>query len=897
MPTRNRRQFVAQSIFYFLRQDYPIRELIVVDDGEDAVRDLIPDDDRIRYLRLDRPLTIGAKRNLAARVSTGALIAHWDDDDWMAPDRLTRQVAALHAADARVCGASSLLWYRPTAAAAWRVQIADVSGAPVACGSLLYERSVWEAHPFQERDSGEEVPFLAHLDSRALHIMADSSFYVGILHDSNAHVHDLSGAGCEPRSVSEAVRILADDAAFYLGLRRAGGRLARRPGSVGDASSQVATNGLGLRLVATFDVCSGYGSMAELLALGLDREGVHLQPVPIGLNRAGLTAELTALLDRAPDPRAPVLYFSPVESNAQRFRSADHFFVNTMWESSQLPASWVAVLNDARVVIVPTTFVAESCRASGVTVPIEVVPEGIDPATYHWLNRPERPGLTTMMVGPVDHRKHVLVGIAAWRAAFAEDREARLIIKTSYGYHNYTSDDPRITYVDAREDTRGIAHWYQQADVLLALGNEGFGLPLVEGMATGLPVIALSSEGQGDVCREARACLLPVEPERRQPYPWNGATCGVQGVPGWQDVAARLRWVAEHRDEARAMGQAASAWATENRSIWTKAPAVVDILERYSASARPIRRRDTFWVPSWETPCGIAEYTARLAESLPAVRVDADVADLGGVRMLHVQHAFPLFDDTRLTRHVQRAHQARVPVVVTEHIVVDRTHAWERDADALVALTEAGAQRLRRTWPDKRVVHIPCGCPPWISPRVRARRRASTQVIGAFGFLDRHKGLWHLLDVLRSLPNTELLLFSYARDAETAEAWKAASAGLPVRWIDDYLPLDEIAQRLAAEADVLSFWYDDVPFDSASSAAHVGLATGSPVLTSPTRWFRDLRDVTYQPESLVEGVERLLEDTALRASLTEAAREYCHQHAWSRIADRHRALWTELRCA
>ena len=50
MPTHNRRPFVAQAIVYFLRQDYPNRELIIVDDGTDPVADLIPDDPRIRYL-------------------------------------------------------------------------------------------------------------------------------------------------------------------------------------------------------------------------------------------------------------------------------------------------------------------------------------------------------------------------------------------------------------------------------------------------------------------------------------------------------------------------------------------------------------------------------------------------------------------------------------------------------------------------------------------------------------------------------------------------------------------------------------------------------------------------------------------------------------------------------
>lgn len=37
MPTRDRRALAGQAVAYFMRQDYAERELIVVDDGDDAV--------------------------------------------------------------------------------------------------------------------------------------------------------------------------------------------------------------------------------------------------------------------------------------------------------------------------------------------------------------------------------------------------------------------------------------------------------------------------------------------------------------------------------------------------------------------------------------------------------------------------------------------------------------------------------------------------------------------------------------------------------------------------------------------------------------------------------------------------------------------------------------------
>src|SRR5262249_22793780 len=104
MPTADRRLFVSQAIRYFLRQDYPRCELIVVDDGVDAVADAMPPDPRIRYVRLDGKHTVGAKRNLACTEARGEIIVHWDDDDWMAHWRLSYQVANLLQEQADICG-------------------------------------------------------------------------------------------------------------------------------------------------------------------------------------------------------------------------------------------------------------------------------------------------------------------------------------------------------------------------------------------------------------------------------------------------------------------------------------------------------------------------------------------------------------------------------------------------------------------------------------------------------------------------------------------------------------------------------------------------------------------------------------------------------------------------
>jgi glycosyltransferase involved in cell wall biosynthesis len=882
MPTRNRRAFVGQAVWYFLRQDYPRKELIVLDDGDDSVADLIPPDEEIRYVRLDRRLPVGEKRNLGCEMSRGELIAHWDDDDWIAPHRLATQVRELMESDSDVCGAGELLHYGLDTGEAWLYRREPDDPPWVAGGTLLYRRDAWERSPFPKIDVGEDVQFVALQPEDRVRAASDASFYVALIHRGNTSSKRLSDPHWERRPFDAVSSLLMLDRDFYAALRNGHPPHPARP-----RQSETVTVG------APLMIYDGYGSMAESVILGMSRAGATVHVVPLHLDERGLSDELTAILRRSkPDLNDPALYISWPNPDLARFRQSRDLFIYTMWESDTLPAGWAEALNTARAVLVPTRFVAETFRQNGVTAPIEVIAPGIDPETYRYIERPERPGLVTLVVGTVIGRKHVREAIAGWKAAFAGDAEARLIIKSRFRYGNYTPDDPRITFIDDSVATRGIAHWYAEADVLVAVGNEGFGLPLVEGMATGLPVIALSSEGQGDVCADAGPeRVLAIAPAHFEPCEDDQfGRCGVRGVPGVDDIAARLRWVADHRAEARAMGREASLWARARRNIWTTGPRVIEAMERHAQPARPLRRLDTFWVPSWQKPCGIAEYTAYLVDTLTNVRVAADEPDPRGVRFLHVQHEHSLFDETQLTLSLQRARLDGTPIAVTEHTVRSDVQAWEREANVLVSLTASGAEVLRARWPGKRVAHLPHGCPTWFPARKKTRGR----VIGAFGFLEPHKGFWKLLDVLRAMPDAELLLVSHSKHRANEEQWARDATGLRVRHHHRFLPVADAARLLAAEADILVYWYDDVTHHSASGAVRIGLATGVPVLASPTNWFTELRDVTYQPADLAGGVRRLFDDTDLRDALTSRARDYCHANSWPVTAERHQQLWRSL---
>ncbi len=198
MPTADRRSFVPRAIAQFLRQDYPARELVSLDDGRDRVRDLVPDDPRIRYEASDRRVTLGAKRNLACGRARGEVITHWDDDDWMSDTRLSRQVSALMRAEADVCGSSRLFLYDPDRREAWEY-VYDAGASPwLAGGTLCYWTAFWRRNRFPHVMEGEDAAFLRTPQDKKIHDMRDGSFYVATVHPANTSIKRTDGRHYHP---------------------------------------------------------------------------------------------------------------------------------------------------------------------------------------------------------------------------------------------------------------------------------------------------------------------------------------------------------------------------------------------------------------------------------------------------------------------------------------------------------------------------------------------------------------------------------------------------------------------------------------------------------------------------------------------------------------------------
>jgi hypothetical protein len=215
MPTYNRRAYVPQAIRYFLRQDYPNSELIILDDGTSTVADLIPPDHRIRYIRLDKRMILGAKRNMACELAQGSLIAHWDDDDWIAPHRLRSQVELLESQHADLCGASRQLYYEPVDDKAWLYEYFPSTRRVPIGNTLFYRKALWASSPFPEITIGEDTRFIWSNARKKVALISDHTFYVGIIHRNNTSQKNLSGPCWRPHPVKEIHDLLGADLDFY----------------------------------------------------------------------------------------------------------------------------------------------------------------------------------------------------------------------------------------------------------------------------------------------------------------------------------------------------------------------------------------------------------------------------------------------------------------------------------------------------------------------------------------------------------------------------------------------------------------------------------------------------------------------------------------------------------
>ncbi len=189
-------------------------------------------------------------------------------------------------------------------------------------------------------------------------------------------------------------------------------------------------------------------------------------------------------------------------------------------------SAWFCNLTDT--VIAPTDKIKEELLGYGVTVPIHVLPTGIDvenfrkPLTFSVKQKHSIPQnhKIILFAGRIAKEKNVDFLLEAFTLLRASLRNVTLIMAGNGPEMQEILHKARRLGLEKNVILTGyvnrdvLVEYYRQADVFaFASVTETQGLVVLEALAAGLPVVAVAKEGVKDVLRNEVGCLLLEEVE------------------------------------------------------------------------------------------------------------------------------------------------------------------------------------------------------------------------------------------------------------------------------------------------------------------------------------------------------------------------------------------------
>jgi len=263
-----------------------------------------------------------------------------------------------------------------------------------------------------------------------------------------------------------------------------------------------------------------------------------------------------------------------------------------------------------------------------------VIPLGVDVDLHTpWGER--RPltregAVTFLFCGGMLPRKGIDVLVDAYLEEFSAAEDVTLIIKahgmkTHYAGGDYLpslvqlsqrTDIPAIEVIDEELSPAALAALYRSCDVLVhPYRGEGFGLPVLEAMASALPVIVTAGGATDDFCDESNAWLVdarlvPVDNDEQGPS--SGTYCWWE--PDRSSLRACLRQAFTDPRERSRRGRAGRERAA-SRFTWQETARQVAAAVEELQHGVPLRQRP---VPSLDTR------TANTLLHVPRVPVAGD---------------------------------------------------------------------------------------------------------------------------------------------------------------------------------------------------------------------------------------------------------------------------------
>lgn len=269
---------------------------------------------------------------------------------------------------------------------------------------------------------------------------------------------------------------------------------------------------------------------------------------------------------------------------------------NIQWivfESTKIPNHILNVLHPADQVWVPSHWGRDILINNGIdSDKIWVVPEGIDGKRFHpygrQLYKQNRP-FRFLSVGKYEQRKSFDETLQAFAQVYGNTPGVELIIKSNYFVNQKEKSDAlkqrivdlgltNITVIWGEMEHDKVADLYQSCDVFVfPTKGEGWGFPLIEAAASGMPIITVPYSGHTEFLNAISDSVIAVDyvlapitcPEYQSYYPDPENNFGLWARPDVYSIATAMR---QSRDNYQVLDERAlkNSAVIRNQYSWTQ---------------------------------------------------------------------------------------------------------------------------------------------------------------------------------------------------------------------------------------------------------------------------------------------------------------------------------------
>jgi len=302
--------------------------------------------------------------------------------------------------------------------------------------------------------------------------------------------------------------------------------------------------------------CSGYARIRHLI-IELHRLGVNIQLTPFNIiDRVHF--DHIDLLKSLKKPRSAKISLSV--GIPFQFQKQDCYNIGyTMFEASSIPKLWVACCNDMDEIWVPTSSNKTTFEMCGVTVPIHVIPYGVDHNIFYPMKK-KHSKFIFLAIGTYIDRKGWDVLFSAFTTAYNNNPKVQLICKFDTSNHYSLSetkvlkDVENIIVIDEKINDEDIIELYRTANCfVLPTRGEAFCLPALEAITCGIPVIITENSGYGDFLNNKNSWFI----KSKGLYPASPRLCTINPVyyntwfqePDESDLIRLLHHVVEDKKD------------------------------------------------------------------------------------------------------------------------------------------------------------------------------------------------------------------------------------------------------------------------------------------------------------------------------------------------------------